>query len=319
MEISAKIIAHSIMKGGHELITYELEYPFIIHGEMMTHRMFSRNAASARAIPYHKLRESVAINPFVPLNYQREHKGMQGKHYIDKMFKDIMDLKWLSARDTALRASDEFVEELAVTFNGNDYYTLEETIPTKQLANRILQPYSMMRVIVTTGLTEGLTNFFTLRQHEDAEIHIQELANRMYEAWSKSSPIHLNEGEWHIPYQYELIKEFRKLKESPQISDVIAAATGKVARISYTTFPDEKPLDSYLRIHDHMLNAKPFHASAFEHVHRNMTQEEYMDHSLSFYKKVDGNVKKYTELGWSRNTRGSLSYRTLIENGLIEL
>ena len=36
------------------LITFVLRYPRFIHGEVMTHRSFSRNAASSRAIPVRK-------------------------------------------------------------------------------------------------------------------------------------------------------------------------------------------------------------------------------------------------------------------------
>ena len=61
--ISAKIIADSINPRGTRITTFELEYPRIIHSELMTHRMFSRNSASSRAIPVAKVIEMVEQNP----------------------------------------------------------------------------------------------------------------------------------------------------------------------------------------------------------------------------------------------------------------
>ena len=46
MPIKAQVVQHSVAPHGKELITFELEYPRIIHGEVMTHRVFSRNARS---------------------------------------------------------------------------------------------------------------------------------------------------------------------------------------------------------------------------------------------------------------------------------
>ena len=48
--IYAKMVAHSIANA-IPIMTMELQYPRFIHSEFMTHRMFSRNASSSRAIP----------------------------------------------------------------------------------------------------------------------------------------------------------------------------------------------------------------------------------------------------------------------------
>ncbi len=68
--ITAKIIACSVAKdSGTEVVTYELEYPRFIHSEFMTHRMFSRNAASSRAIPIQKMIRMIKDNPVVPFEW----------------------------------------------------------------------------------------------------------------------------------------------------------------------------------------------------------------------------------------------------------
>ena len=45
------------------LWTFELTYPRYIHSEFMTHRVFSRNASSSRAIPVKRMIEQVRNNP----------------------------------------------------------------------------------------------------------------------------------------------------------------------------------------------------------------------------------------------------------------
>ena len=49
MTITATIIADSISDERIRLTTMQLRYPKFIHGEFMTHRVFSRNASSSRA------------------------------------------------------------------------------------------------------------------------------------------------------------------------------------------------------------------------------------------------------------------------------
>ena len=85
-KIEAKIIKHSRCPRGHELITYELVFPRFILAELNTHRMFSKNSASSRAIPFKKMVEMVQNDPFIPIAWQTEHKGMQGNKYIIELF-----------------------------------------------------------------------------------------------------------------------------------------------------------------------------------------------------------------------------------------
>lgn len=58
--ITAKIIADSVCtENGKRITSFLLTYPRFIHSEFMTHRMFSRNAASSRAIPLKKMIEVI--------------------------------------------------------------------------------------------------------------------------------------------------------------------------------------------------------------------------------------------------------------------
>ena len=79
MITSAKIIADSVAPNGERLTTFELSYPRICHSELMTHRVFSRNASSSRAIPVLTVLRHVLKNMFVP-KYLGKAQKRQGKH-----------------------------------------------------------------------------------------------------------------------------------------------------------------------------------------------------------------------------------------------
>ena len=80
-KIEAKIIADSINQQGDRITTYLLTFPRFILAELNTHRMFSRNSASSRAIPFEKMVKMVQEDPFIPIAWQKDHKGMQGTEY----------------------------------------------------------------------------------------------------------------------------------------------------------------------------------------------------------------------------------------------
>jgi len=65
MGYSCKILLDSISETIKRITTFALTYPRIIHSEFMTHRVFSRNAASSRAIPAKRMRELVINETFL--------------------------------------------------------------------------------------------------------------------------------------------------------------------------------------------------------------------------------------------------------------
>ena len=141
-KISAKIVADSINPRGNRITTFVLTYPRFIHAELLTHRLFSRNAASSRAIPFKKMVEDVENDPFIPIAWQKDHKGMQGTEYISDPddIKDCIEL-W---KDAAIYAA-----KIAKELNGvdkNPYVggNSEHLNVTKQLCNRLLEPFSMV-------------------------------------------------------------------------------------------------------------------------------------------------------------------------------
>lgn len=232
-KISAQMIAHSKhFMTGKEIATMVVTFPRFILAEFNTHRMFSRNSASSRAIPFEKMLKAVKENPFVPIAWQKDHKGMQGTEYETGSGVDANISSWLSARNKAVDVAEE----------------LSAGDCTKQLCNRLLEPFMWHTVIVTATEWE---NFFHLRCpqyslfHENmpmsfrskkdflahvhqvkapefknqydnlteldwlsinkgaAEIHMMALAEAMYDCLKESTPKELKEGQWHTPFMSE--------------------------------------------------------------------------------------------------------------------
>ena len=146
-KISATIVADSLSPQGDRLTSVLVTFPRIILSEINTHRMLSKNTSSSRAIPFKKMVEAVRDNPFIPIAWQEAHSGMQGSNY----YTDEIDIKgfnqtWLGARDMAVESATE----------------LDNGEITKQLANRLLEPF-MWTTMLITGSKEGWNNFHSLR------------------------------------------------------------------------------------------------------------------------------------------------------------
>lgn len=243
--ISATIIADSVASNGARIVTIECQYPRFIHGEVMTHRVFSRNAMSSRAIPVAKMIEQVRTNPAMPVHWGANQSGMQANAELAD--KTEAQQTW----KRAARQAADIAEHLAAIGLH------------KQVANRILEPFQWMRTIITA--TEW-DNFFALRAHPDAQPEFQALALAMREAMSASAPVprqwahgHCQEG-WHLPYVQE---GERKLFPVNLLTKISAA---RCARVSYLTHDGQSPdVVKDLELFDRLVGSTPLHASPIEH------------------------------------------------------
>lgn len=153
-KISATIVADSINEQGDRLTSFLITFPRILLSEINTHRMLSKNTSSSRAIPFSKMVESIQNDPFIPIAWQKEHKGMQGSEYItDELEIEFATSNWLAARKDAIKWAE--------ALNSNNSYPSV----TKQLCNRLLEPF-MWTTMLITGPKSGWDNFFSLRSPE---------------------------------------------------------------------------------------------------------------------------------------------------------
>jgi hypothetical protein len=334
--IKAEIIADSLNKFGNRITTFVITFPRIVLAEFNTHRMFSRNSASSRAIPFKKMVEAVEKNPFIPLKWMKDHRGMQGTEFFNEEESKLLTQCWLSGRDSAV-ANAKMLHFGIGRKNENGEIISHDPV-TKQICNRQLEAYMWHTAIVTSTEWE---NYFSLRAHEGADIHIQKLAEEMLYALNESQPKQLRPGEWHIPFGdcIELpsplpIESGLTLKQGVDLAKV-KVSTARCAQISYTLIgEDGKAMDFFklVGLHDRLSNAG--HWSPFEHPGRSMTWQEYLDHTRSFtmpfsefgdyqnnnepksykFQFIDSNKVLITEFGWCGNFRGYIQYRKMFAN-----
>jgi hypothetical protein len=253
MTISAKIIKDSISEVGARITTLQLMYPRFIHAEMLTHRVFSRNASSSRAIPVKKMIEMVRNEPAMPIHWGANQPGMQASEQLVGERLGVAKNAWMMAAKAAADIAE----------------TMMEVGLHKQVANRILEPFQHIHVIVTA--TEW-HNFFALRAHPDAQPEIQALAVAIREAMTASVPKLLHEGEWHLPYvtdeDFLVIEQCigNPLNRNGVVEMAKKVSAARCARVSYLMHDGSKPsIEKDLELYGRLVGGEPIHASPVEH------------------------------------------------------
>lgn len=229
------------------LITMHLHYPDIIHGEVMTHRVFSRNARSMRAVPVATMVKEVREDPFVPWHWGKNQKGMQADEPCDAYVADPATGIMINREDAWRRAASQ-AADWASEYAGAGYH--------KQIANRIIAPYTWKHTLITS---KSWANFFHLRDHEDAEPHFHDLAALVRGAIRNASYQWLKPGEWHLPYVTKSEMANNPLVVQRQLS------VARSARISYAPFDGDFSIAREIERYDLLVGSQPLHASPTEH------------------------------------------------------
>lgn len=286
------IILDSIIDGVR-VTTFELYYPRIIHAEFMTHRVFSRNASSSRAIPVKRMIEEHC--DYHPDNWRANQAGMQPGKFLDKETSQRANDVWTSARQTAvLRARG--LMDLSVA---------------KEQANRLLEPFMYIKVLVTAT---DYDNFFSLRAHPDAQWEIQQLAYEMKKQYEASEP---KERYFHLPYAMYLYEAFPDLDLKKAKSGVIdpgvwhscvKQSVARCARVSYFSHDGkESTMEKDIKLYERLIESKPPHASPAEH------QVFERDFYLEFALGMDWPVLHQTNLSGNLNNPKIVQYRKVLE------
>lgn len=265
--------------------------------EFNTHRMLSRNSASSRAIPVRTMLRRLARELFVPTAFGTAIPKMNAGPRLEGDDLDKAIAVWGdSARSQmwyalCLTTSPEYVErewEKWVLEENDDFFAFlfdvadridnkEHPIHqepllnvTKGLTNRLLEPFMHQEIIVTASEWE---NFLNLRTDKNAQEEIRSVAEDMKKALEESTPVLLEEGEWHLPFLQDDEKEWAK--SHPELA--VKAVTARCARVSYLTHgsEDKKPdLEKDFALADGLKGNG--HMSPFEHPVRRWTEEEWL-------------------------------------------
>ena len=306
--ITAKILLDSINPVGNRITSWILTYPRFFHSEILTHRAFSRNAASSRAIPVKRMVDDIRQNCAMPIFWGKNQAGMQAKEELDDIIKrreilvspvgnsldpytlTVTDKhaakhEWLAARDSAIKHAEKMME-LGVH---------------KQIANRIIEPFMHMTVIITGTEFE---NFFALRAHPDAQPEFQDLAYKMLNIYQLSEPNKLKEGEWHIPFGDKLdetrLTELYYQTAIPHEELKLRISVARCARVSYLNFEGKDDYNKDIELSETLSSSG--HWSPFEHSAMALSTSEYSGNFKGWkqYRKTfneenrgDGRVQKF--------------------------
>lgn len=259
MTISAKIICDSISPDGIRLTTMLLRYPRFIHAEFMTHRVFSRNASSSRAIPIEKMIQAVIDDPAMPIYWGKNQKGMQATQELSIDEQRVAIRAWLKGMEKAVEAA-KHLNALGLH---------------KQIVNRVIETWSHITVVVTA--TEW-NNFLHLRDHEDAQPEIAELARQCRVELELNDPTSLAYGEWHLPFVNQgdvenvvtYLQKGRITRDMPSMDERFEVlrklSTARCARTSYLTHDKKNPtIDEDTALYERLVGGEPLHASPTEH------------------------------------------------------
>jgi hypothetical protein len=212
--------------------------------------------------------EDLRRDPAMPVFWGSNKPGMQAGAELTADDLAYANAEWHDALDCCIRAAEEMVR-LGLH---------------KQIANRILEPWAHINVVVTATDWE---NFFELRAHPDAQPEMKVLALEMLNALCSSHPQHLAPEDWHLPYiTRDDVKAaqdritgngvMRVVPMPGQINDILKkVSTARCARVSYLTHDGRQTtVEEDLKLFDRLVGSKPLHASPAEH---QATPDEALD------------------------------------------
>ena len=300
--IKVTVLQDSISaKTGIRIVTFEAEMPRMIWAECLTHRLFSRNAASSRAIPVKKKRLHVRQTPAMPVFWGKNKPGMQASEELQGLEKSIAKIAWRFGTKLACFTS----------------WLFEKAKLHKQLANRPLEWAERYKVVITSTEYE---NWLWLRDHGDAQPEIAELASIMKLAMDESVPMTLHDDEWHLPYVdrervngnliYKVNGDIVSLEDAKKIS------ASCCAQVSYRIL--NANLDKAREIFQKLIESKPIHASPTEHQATPMKKFDSLAYSVSKTQYEPGITHMRVDADsdvcdlWSGNLCGWIQHRQLI-------
>lgn len=295
---TAKILADSISPQGKRITTFEITLPKCLLAEYNTHALVARNFSSARAIP---IKKSNQIDSFYPLYYGKNQAGMVSK-------KEEVDDKQAAQKwwEEAIRSSKEIAAKL-------DSLGLH-----KQWAGRINDWHTMAKGVTTATEFE---NFFWLRDADDAQPEIADLAGQMRKLREENEPTLLLPGEWHLPYITTYRGEYSEWLDyidplSGQTLSIETARTVSMARcaaVSYRT--EDIGLEKAQDIYTKLFSGKKVHSSPAMHQATPMEDLPTITKKLEYMFETEGvtHLDRFGAL-WSGNLQGWIQYRQLLPN-----
>ena len=271
----AKVIqASCCVDTGAKIFTFELFFPRFILAEQNTHRIFSRNTGSSRAIPLLRMLKELRGTPVVPMFWGANKAGMQSAQELPFWKAKLCHLAWYMHRIYTF-GTVRFLSSMGLH---------------KQWANRLLEPHTYIRQVVTSTDWE---NYLNLRFHDDAQPEIVALAFMIKreldkynskqavfnEVSNKNSKLTKN---WHLPYITQV--ERKQYAQEPLFLAKLSSA--RCARTSYLTQEGVEPNQAKeLLTFAKLAESKPIHASPLEHQGYPLQKSEFYSRNFKGFKQ----------------------------------
>jgi len=236
--ITVSIIEDSISPSGARLTTLVCTFHRFILSEVNTHRRWSRNSASSRAIPSSKLLETVRNTPAMPVFWGKNMPGMQAAEELAGPEKRECQDIWLETRD----------------FNANQVQRLNDLGLHKQLCNRPLELWLPHTAIISSTEWE---NFYEQRISPGAQPEFYDLAVKIKSSIENSIPKIVVPGEYHLPFVSQSEKSMLPIESQIEIS------VGRCARVSYNR-QGQGDIEENISLFQKLRVSK--HPSPFEHI-----------------------------------------------------
>lgn len=215
------------------LCTVVMTVPVYVWVEVLTHRRFARNAASARA-----MRDVTSLGYYHPPTFYHRGKQMQsGSPITDERTSAALHHTW-----------DAYHHRVSLMVGELERLSGDEGLANEQ-KNRLYPTTRMIRGVVT-GTVSAWQAFLTLRDHPTADKAMQHLAARIRGA--------LISARWHEDTVHAPMVEYGDVR----------AAVAAIARVSYDRFvPEQRTINGMQRLIDLFTRlAADHHYSPFEHI-----------------------------------------------------
>lgn len=248
-----RIERDSITSYGERLTTFVGTFPRFILAEGNTHKMFSRSSASSRAIPVKTQLARLEKDPFYPIYWGKNQKGMAADEELSE--EEIAQARgiWEEHKHDSVRRAIQLMD-LGVH---------------KQIANRVLEAHMWHTWILTAT---DYDNFEHLRDNKAAQPEFREWAHMAMELKRNNEPALLLPNEWHLPFTYPS----ESIESSPDylpLEERVPVSIGRCARVSYMTHDGIRDINADVDLALKRLQPSG-HMAPFEHAARAMTLQE---------------------------------------------
>jgi hypothetical protein len=263
-QMQAQVILASSTALGPPIYTVRGRMPRMIWPEALTHRKFGRNARSSRAVPIKTMIEEISTVPFVPWHWGKNQKGMQADEECNTL---LSNLPWQGGDDDQWTREESWIHASKIMIGVAEAYDVAGY--HKQVVNRLLEPFMWIDVIITST---DWANFEWLRDHSDAEPHLQDWARLCMEAIRTCEVTELSPDEWHLPYitgedTDAAYMEFGETIEGEHLGWewLRQLSANRCARISYKPFDGDASYEREMQRYESLISSDHIHASPMEH------------------------------------------------------